>query len=42
MGWHEDFEDLADNCPEDIEEQWQFEQPRQTADALPVTDDPPW
>jgi diadenosine tetraphosphate (Ap4A) HIT family hydrolase len=26
MGWHEDFEDLADECPEDIEELWLFEQ----------------
>jgi hypothetical protein len=26
MGWHEDFEDLADECPEDFEEQWAFEQ----------------
>jgi hypothetical protein len=26
IGWHEDFEDLADECPEDFEEQWAFEQ----------------
>jgi hypothetical protein len=26
MRWHEDFEDLADECPEDFEEQWLFEQ----------------
>jgi hypothetical protein len=26
MGWHEDWEDLADECPEEFEEQWLFEQ----------------
>jgi hypothetical protein len=26
IGWHEDFEDLADECPEDFEELWLFEQ----------------
>jgi hypothetical protein len=26
IGWHEDFEDLGNECPEDFEEQWAFEQ----------------
>jgi hypothetical protein len=26
IGWHEDFEEGLEDCPEDIEERWAFEQ----------------
>jgi hypothetical protein len=51
MGWTEDFEDLADEGPENLEEQWAFEQALNAeaadyqaeallvAEVVPVTDD---
>jgi hypothetical protein len=45
IGWNEDFEDLADECSEDIEELWLFEQQLaaeaadfRKAEALQATD----